>query len=138
MGRPVNIVAEHHFLVKSGTSTFKLEAESLRPYQINRGSWRLRVLNFANEGELRGSSAFPKEFRIVSPNVTSPLSIPLTLISFGTAGHQGQCFVFDHSDYYCINHPSSVLLLELQSVDGNSTTITEHCYMTVALVQTSC
>ena len=137
MARPVNILAEHHLIVKSTSPTFTLKADSLRPYIIERGVWHLRVLNFANTGDIQGSEHYPKQFRLVSPNVTSPLEHPLILTTFNASGHQGNSFVFNNSDYYRINHPSSVLLFELQSVDGSASSTTGACMITVALVQES-
>ena len=137
MARPVNILAEHHLIVKTTNPTFILKADSLRPYIIERGVWHLRALKFANAGNIQGSEEYPKQFRIVSPNVTSPLEHPLILTTFNASGHQGNSFVFNNSDYYRINHPSSVLQFELQSVDGSPSTITGTCILTIALVQES-
>jgi len=71
------VLSEHHFLLTVQTSQFELVADSLKPFLVTEGNWKVKFLY------IMGS--LPKtvsDLRIRSPNVVTDNGIPLIMTFF--------------------------------------------------------
>ena len=132
------IIAEHHFVTGSKSSTFTLELpETLKPYPLTVGKWKVRLLFLAataGSEPLQATLSYAG-FRIVSPFACCRNNVPFILAYFSKTDFESrENYVSFNEKASPITHNTDRLVFELQTLDGQKVKIgTEAGYWLLGL-----
>ena len=128
-------LATHHFVTKSKTAEFIVEADNLKPYSVLEGNWFVNILF------IKGNVGNAGGFVITSKNAVSANERKIILASFSAEQHtKGQNITIFHGGVtsltgHRITYAADRLQFELRTFEDATVEPTGDLCLGVALVQ---